>query len=74
VLRALVSLGVFVEDADGRIGATAVSELFTDRPGTMRAWAVMLPGESYDAFGKLMYTLETGDQAYDHLFGESRFE
>jgi hypothetical protein len=74
VLRALVSLGVFEETEDGRFGPTAVSEQFTDRPGTMRAWAVMLPLESYAAFGEIMYSLESGKPAYEKLFGETRFE
>lgn len=74
VLRAMVSLGAFEETEDGRFGPTAISECFTDRPGTLRAWAVMLPREGYAAFGELMYSLETGKPAYEKVFGEPRFE
>jgi precorrin-6B methylase 2 len=74
VLQALVSVGVFEETEDGRFGPTAISECFTDKPGTLRAWAVMLPREGYAAFAELMYTVETGMPAYDKIFGEPRFE
>jgi precorrin-6B methylase 2 len=74
VLQALVSVGVFEETGDGRFGATAISECFTDKAGTLRAWAVMLPREGYASFAELMYTLQTGKPAYDKVFGEPRFE
>lgn len=73
VMRTLVSLGVFEETEDGRFGPTAVSECLTDRPGTLRGWAVMLPRESYVAWAELMHTLETGEPAYEKVFGEPRF-
>jgi methylase of polypeptide subunit release factors len=34
----------------------------------------MLPRESYMAWAELMHTLETGEPAYDKVFGEPRFE
>jgi hypothetical protein len=74
VLRTLVSVGVFEETEDGRFGPTPISECLTDRPGTLRGWAVMLPRESYTAWAELMHTLETGEPAYDKVFGEPRFE
>jgi orsellinic acid C2-O-methyltransferase len=74
MLRALVSLGVFVETEDGRFGATAVSECFRDRPGTLRGMALMLPNETYEAFGSLMHTLRTGQPAFEHVFGMTHWE
>jgi hypothetical protein len=74
LLRALSAVGVFTEDEDGRFGSTPISEQLTDRPGTMRGWAVMLPRESYQAWGALMHPLMTGEPAHDHVFGESRFD
>lgn len=73
-VRALVSLGVFTEDEDHRFGATDVSECFTDRPGTMRVLAIMLPPEGSAAFAEIMYTLRTGRPAYEKVFGKARFE
>jgi O-methyltransferase domain/Dimerisation domain len=74
ILRALVSLGVFVESEDGQFGATPISECFRDRPGTQRLMALMLPSESYEAFGDLMHTLRTGEPAFDHVFGMTHWE
>jgi hypothetical protein len=64
---------VFTEDEDG-FGPTPISEQLTDRPGSMRGWALMLSRESYQAWGALMHPLTTGEPAHDHVFGESRFD
>lgn len=74
VLRSLVAAGVFAETDDGRIVATPISEWLRDRPGSLRGQALMLPSESYEAFGDLMYTLRTGKPAYEHLVGKSLWE
>src|SRR5262245_25001128 len=42
VLRALASVGVFVEDEEGRFRLTPLAEpLRTDAPGSLRAFAIM---------------------------------
>jgi hypothetical protein len=74
ILRCLVAVGVFTETEDGRIGATPVSECFRDRPGSLRGTALLLPDESYVAFGDLMHTLQTGEPAFEHMFRMSRWE
>lgn len=74
ILRCLVAVGVFVETEEGSFGATPVSECFRDQPGTLRGMALMLPNESYHAFGELMHTLRTGEPAFEHVFGMSRWE
>ena len=74
IMRGLVSLGVFTETEDGRFGATAVSECLRDLPGSMRGMALMLPGESYEAFGDIMHTLRTGQPAFEHVFGMTHWE
>jgi hypothetical protein len=74
ILRCLVTVGVFTETEDGRFGATPISECFRDQPGTIRSTALMLPTESYTAFGDLMYTLQTGEAAFEHTFRMSRWE
>jgi len=73
-LRALVSVGVFDEVDGGRFAATPVSDWFRDRPGSMRGIALMLPAESYRAFGDLMYSLKTGEPAFEHIYSMSRWE
>lgn len=74
VLRCLAAMGVLVETDDGRFGPTPVSELFRDVPGSLRGSALMLPTESYVAFGDIMHTLKTGKPAFEHVFGMSRWE
>jgi hypothetical protein len=74
VLRCLAAMGVFVEMDDGRFGPTPVSECFRDVPGSLRGNALMLPTESYVAFGDIMHTLKTGGPAFEHVFGMSRWE
>jgi len=73
-LRALVSVGVFHEVDGGRFAATPVSDCFRDRPGSMRGIALMLPAESYRAFGDLMFSLKTGEPAFEHIYSMSRWE
>ena len=74
VLRCLVSVGVFTETEDSRFGATPVSECLRDQPGSLRGMALMLPTDSYVAFGDLMHTLKTGEPAFEHTFQMSRWE
>jgi hypothetical protein len=74
ILRALVSLGVFVETEDGRFQGTPVSECLRDQPGTLRGMAMMLPNESYDAFAAIMHTLKTGRPAFEKVFGMTHWE
>ena len=74
ILRCLAAEGVFTEDDDGRFSATPVSECLRDQPGSERGSALMLPTESYAAFRDLMHTLQTGQPAFEHVFGMSRWE
>jgi orsellinic acid C2-O-methyltransferase len=74
MLRGLVAWGFFSEDGDGRYVSTPVSDSFrSDRPG-LRNMALMLSEEAYPTWGALMYSLETGKPAFEHLHGKSRWE
>src|SRR5207245_5123535 len=73
-LRCLVAVGVFAEVDGGRFAATPISDCFRDLPGSLRGVALMLPAESYRAFGDLMYSLKTGEPAFEHIFSMSRWE
>lgn len=58
LLRALASLGIFAEDADGRFVLTPLAEgLRTNAPGSLRAYAIML-GEDWHwrAWGNLLHS------------------
>ncbi|HVT04923.1 MAG TPA: methyltransferase [Thermoanaerobaculia bacterium] len=71
VLRALASVGVFVEDEKKAFSLTPLSEtLRTDAPGSLRAFATVELGEEhYPAWGDLMHSVKTGAIAFDHAFG-----
>lgn len=71
LLRALASLGVFAEDADGRFALTSLAEgLRTNAPGSLRAYAIMM-GEDWHwrAWGGLLNSVRTGQPAFEHVFG-----
>lgn len=73
MLRGLVAWG-FLEEAGGRYAATPVSDAYrSDRSG-MRNMALMLSEEAYATWGALMYSLETGKAAFEHVHGKSRWE
>jgi hypothetical protein len=75
LLRGLASLGVFAEEADGRFGLTPLAEcLRSDIPGSQRALAIMSGEEHYQAWGQLLYSVETGKIAFDKIYGQPVFE
>src|SRR5262249_50165343 len=60
VMRALASVGVFTEVAEGRFALTPLAGLLqTTVPNSMCAWAIMLGEESYRAWGELLYSVKT---------------
>ncbi len=71
VLRALSSVGVFVEDDKRGFALTPLSEtLRTDVPGSLRAFTTVELGEEhYPAWGELLHSVKTGEIAFDHAFG-----
>jgi hypothetical protein len=71
VLRALASIGIFDENEQGRFALTPLaSTLCTNVPGSLRAWVNMQSGEEhYRAWGDLMHSVQTGETAFDHVFG-----
>lgn len=71
LMRALVSVGIFVEDEQKRFGLTPLgATLRTGVPGSMRDLVVNSLGkEAYRAWGHIMHTVQTGETAFDHAFG-----
>jgi hypothetical protein len=76
VLRALASIGVFTERADGRFALTPLAEsLQSDVPGSLRAFAIMMGGEGvWRSWGEVLHTVRTGEPAFDHVFGMPVFD
>jgi precorrin-6B methylase 2 len=74
-MRALASVGVFIE-TDGRFGLTPLAEyLRTDAPGSVRAWAMQI-GQPYvwTSWGHLIHGVRTGEPAFPKVFGTTAWE
>lgn len=75
VLRALASVGVYQQQPDGRFAMTLLAEgLRSDVPHSQRALAILSGEEHFKAWGELLYSVQTGKTAFDHLYGEPIFE
>jgi len=76
VLRALASVGVFIEDEDGRFSLTPLAEpLCTDAPGSLRAFAIMLGApEHWRAWEGILHSVRTGQPAFDQVFDMPLFQ
>lgn len=76
VLRALTSLGIFVEDREGRYRQTALSEtLRSDHPESMRTFAMMLGSHFvWRPCGELEETVRTGQPSFESIYGAPFFE
>jgi hypothetical protein len=75
MLRALASVGVFVEDTPGRFSLTPVAAcLRSDVPGSQRALAIMMGEEQFRAWSEFLYSVQTGKPAFDRVFGMPVFD
>jgi hypothetical protein len=75
LLRALASVGVFTEDAQHQFSLTPLAEcLRTDRPDSQRSLAIMMGEEHYRAWGELLFSVQTGQIAFDKIYGMPVFE
>jgi hypothetical protein len=75
LLRALASVGVFEEQNENRFALTPSANLLRSGvEGSQRALALMMGEEHYTAWGQLLYSVQTGNNAFDRLFGEPVFD
>lgn len=74
LLRALASVGVFAEEADGSFLLTPLAECLLDRPGSQKAVAIMNGEEHYFAWGEILHALRTGTPGFDHRYGQPIFD
>jgi hypothetical protein len=76
VLRALASIGVFAERADGTFALTPLAEaLRSDVPGSLRDFAIMTGGGGvWRSWGEVLHTVRTGEPAFEHVFGMPVFD
>src|SRR5262245_39808112 len=74
VLRLLASVAVFSEEADGRFAQMPIGAcLQADVPGSMHAMALLFGGITDKAWSDLLYSVETGKPAFNHVFGMDSF-
>ena len=74
-MRALASVGIFSENDKGEFSNTPLSEtLRNDVPGSMKAMAIAQLGDHFPAWGNLMYSIKTGNIAFDKVEGMSVWE
>jgi hypothetical protein len=76
VLRALASVGVLHEDADGAFALTAIGAcLRSDAPEPVGGWAVFV-GRPYhwQAWGALLHGVRTGENAFRSVHGTDVWE
>jgi len=76
LLRALASVGIFSEGADGRFELTPMAEcLQSNTPGSVRPW-VLVMGEPYgfQPWAELLHSVTTGETAFNHVHGLGIFD
>ncbi len=75
LLRGLASVGLYQQQADGRFAMTPLAEgLLSGVPNSQRALAIMSGEEHFKAWGELLYSVQTGKNAFEHLYGEGVFD
>jgi hypothetical protein len=75
VLRATASVGIFVEDADGRFATTPLAAHLCDGGGSLRDYVRLQCGELYwRVYRGLGYSVRTGRPAMEHIFGVGAYE
>jgi hypothetical protein len=76
VMRVLAVVGVFAEAGPRRFALTPLSEsLRSDVPGSVRAQVLSLVGDlHWTVYKDLGYSVQTGQPAFDHVFGQNAWE
>lgn len=75
LLRMLAALGIIAEEPDGRISLTPFgAPLRTTVPNSLRDRVLFAVGDWYwRSWGELLYSVRTGNAAFDHVFGMDTF-
>jgi hypothetical protein len=74
LLRALVSVGVFASEPDGRFRLNALAELLRENgPDSFRPMVLILGDEQERCWDDLLETVRTGEPAFERLYGEPIF-
>jgi O-methyltransferase/methyltransferase family protein len=75
LMRALAGLGVFKQTENGEYENTALGScLVTGSPGALRTRAILSGEEWYKGWGRLLESVQTGETAFNRVFGQPIFE
>jgi hypothetical protein len=75
LLRALASIGIFAEDDRHRFALTPMAEcLRSDVSGSVRSLAIIRGEWQYEAWGRLLASVRTGECAFEKLHGAPLFD
>src|SRR3989442_13823577 len=76
LLRALATLEVLAEDAEGRFSSTPLGDtLRSDAPGSVRGAVIMAGDPTFTrACGDMVHSVRTRAPAFDHVFGAPFFD
>ncbi|MBO1349428.1 MAG: methyltransferase [Hormoscilla sp. GUM202] len=76
LLRALASVGIFAETQPQYFQLTPLATyLQSDVSNSLKAYAIILGAEQpYQAWGNLMYSMQTGQNAFENLYGMNSYE
>ncbi|NJP06800.1 MAG: methyltransferase [Chloroflexaceae bacterium] len=74
LLRALASMGIFTETAPAVFDLTPLALcLQTDSPQSLRNFILFRTEQDYVYWQHALYTIRTGESAFEHTFGVERF-
>lgn len=74
VMRGLAAVGLFKETGDRQFELTPLGQfLRTDVPDSLAPMA-LFSQDSYLAWGDLLHAVETGEPAFNHVFGMDRYQ
>jgi predicted O-methyltransferase YrrM len=76
LLRAVVSMGFFGQDDQGRFTVTSSGAyLQADHPVSVRPYILFIAGQTnWQAWGNFRHSINTGEAAFEHIFGMNLFE
>jgi hypothetical protein len=75
LLRALASIGIFAETANGMFELTPLARFLRhDVAGSLKSTALLYGDEVFwAAYGEMIHSVRTGEPAFDHRHGESMY-
>ncbi len=75
LMRALASVGIFVENEQKEFSLTPLAELLrSDAKGSKRALSMMTGDEQFQAWSEIIYSIQTGNTAFGKVFEKPLFD